>query len=135
MIDAIYARIASLQGIEKQLRLRKELAETAGDNTVADAAQALLEALEAWQTSVSTPARETFQDVLNFHPRIDAFLIDLFQQADRAVLGLTRGQRDRLADLKPQWQAAMASWDALVTEDVAAFNAVAGPALATPAWE
>ena len=46
----------------------------------------------------TTPERETFQDVLNFHPRLDAFLIDVYQQADNAVLGLTRGQRERLRD-------------------------------------
>lgn len=135
MIDDIYTRVASLQSVQKQVELRKLLATEAGDEIVADAAEALRDALSQWQESVTTPDRETFQDVLNFHPRIDAFLIDLYQQADKAVLGLTRGQRERLVDLKPEWQAAMAAWDSLVAEDIAAFNAVAGPAVAAPAWD
>jgi hypothetical protein len=134
MIDAIYTRIASLQSIEKQVRLRKELAEAEDETSVLEAADALLDALETWQKSVTTPDRETFQDVLNFHPRVDAFLIDLFQQADKAVLGLTKGQRDRLADLKPDWQAAMDAWNTLIEKDVKAFNERSGPAVVAPAW-
>jgi hypothetical protein len=29
----------------------------------------------------------------------------------------------------------MAAWESLVAEDIAAFNAVAGPAVAAPAWD
>ena len=135
MIDAIYKRIASLQSIQQQVELRKSLADEAGDEALVEAADALLEALEAWQKSVTTPERETFQDVLNYAPRIDAFLTNVYQQADTAVLGLTRGQLDRLDDLRPQWQAAVQAWDRLVREDVAAFNSLAGPAVSVPAWE
>ncbi|MFT4767742.1 MAG: photosystem II stability/assembly factor-like uncharacterized protein [Glaciecola sp.] len=135
MIDAVYTRVASLQSIQKQVQLRQSLAKEAGDDIVSEAAESLLSALGDWQESVTTPQRETFQDVLNFHPRIDAFLIDVYQQADNAVLGLTRGQRERLDDLRPQWQAAMSAWQELMDEDVAAFNAVAGPAVAAPDWE
>ncbi|MEE4161325.1 MAG: hypothetical protein V2I25_02385 [Woeseiaceae bacterium] len=135
MIDAIYKRIASLQSMTRQVELRKAVAEEADDEALVEAADALLEALETWQKSVTSPERETFQDVLNFAPGIDAFLTNVYQQADAAVLGLTRGQRERLDDLRPQWQAAMDAWDRLMREDVAAFNRVAGPAVATPAWE
>lgn len=135
MIDAVYKRIASLQSITRQVELRKAVAEEADDEALVEAADALLEALETWQKSVTSPERETFQDVLNFAPGIDAFLTNVYQQADAAVLGLTRGQRERLDDLRPQWQAAMDAWDRLMREDVAAFNRVAGPAVATPAWD
>ena len=84
---------------------------------------------------MTTPARETFQDVLNFAPQIDAFLVNVYQQADSAVLGLTSGQRDRLDDLRPAWRAAIQAWDRLVAEDVAAFNNLAGPAVSVPAWD
>ncbi|MEO1202638.1 MAG: hypothetical protein AAFX10_08025, partial [Pseudomonadota bacterium] len=132
MIDALFERIGHLQNIQKQVELRKTVAEAADDTEVAEAATALLEALETWQKSVSTPERETFQDVLNFAPEIDAFLTNVYQAADNAVLGLTRGQTDRLDDLRPVWQEAMDGWDTLMAEDVPAFNAVAGPAVAVP---
>jgi len=135
MLDALYRRVVSLQAVQEQLELRQGLAKKAGDDTVAEAGQALLERLEAWQRAVTTPDRETFQDVINFHPRIDAFLIDFYQQVDRAVLGLTEGQTRRLADLRPQWQEAIDLWDELVKTDIPAFNAMAGPALTVPTWD
>jgi len=135
MINALYQRIGSLQSIQKQVELRKTIAEEADDTAVAEAADALLDALETWQKSITTPERETFQDVLNFAPEIDAFLVNVYQQADAAVLGLTRGQRDRLDDLRPAWQQALDGWDELMSEDLPAFNRVAGPAVAVPGWE
>ena len=134
MIDALYKRIASLQSIQRQVELRKSIADEAGDDALLAAAETLLGALDAWQKSVTTPERETFQDVLNFAPRIDAFLTNVYQQADSAVLGLTRGQRERLDDLRPGWQSAIERWERLMDEDVAAFNGQAGPAVSVPDW-
>jgi len=135
MLNAVYQRIAALQGMQKQLELRKTLAEEADDSDTAQAAEALLAALKEWQESVTTPQRETFQDVLNFAPRIDAFLTNVYQAADSAVLGLTRGQTDRLTDLQAQWDDAMQRWDSLVETEVADFNQQAGPAMLVPTWE
>ena len=126
MIDAIYKSISTLQAVRKQVALRKTLAEEADDAAVSEAAKALLESLDAWQESVSTPQWQTFQDVINFEPQLDTFLMNVYQQADAAVLGLTRGQRDRLDDLRPAWKEALDQWNALVSEDIPAFNEVAG---------
>ena len=112
--------------------LRKTIAEEADETELVEAADSLLEALDSWQKSVSTPERETFQDVLNFAPEIDSFLVNVYQAADSAVLGLTRGQTDRLDDLRPVWQEAIAGWDKLMAEALPAFNRVAGPAVAVP---
>lgn len=134
MLDELYTRIASLQTIQKQVELRKGIAEKADESEVVEAAETFLASLEEWQSSVTTPARETFQDVLNFHPRVDAFLVDLLDQADEAVLGLTDGQRDRLEDLRGPWRDAMDSWDQLIEEAMPAFNQSVGPAVVAPAW-
>jgi photosystem II stability/assembly factor-like uncharacterized protein len=135
MIDGIYQRVGSLLDIRKQVELRKSIAEDAGDAATEDNAGALLEALEEWQHSVSTPQRENGQDVLNFAPKLDAFLINLYQQADAAVLGITQGQRDRFDDLEPEWRDATQRWERLIGEDVDWFSRQAGPAIVVPAWE
>ena len=88
------------------------------------------EGVPAYDELILVAHRDRLRD-----PRIDAFLIDLLEQADRAVLGLNRGHRDRMDDLRPQWEAAIAAWDTLLEDDVAAFNAVAGPAITAPAWD
>jgi len=135
MIDGIYKRVNSLQKIQKQIELRKSLADDAGDDEMVEAAEALLAALKQWQEAVTTPHRGNNQDVLNFASQLDAFLTGLYQQADSAVLGITQGQRDRLADLQPQYEEAMRSWDRLVETDIADFTRRAGPAVIVPAWE
>ena len=135
MIDSIYKRVSSLQNIQKQVELRKSLADDAGDDEMVEAAEALLAALKQWQEAVTTPHRGNNQDVLNFAPQLDAFLTGLYQQADSAVLGITQGQRDRLADLQPQYEEAMRSWDRLVETNIAEFTRRAGPAVIVPTWE
>lgn len=135
MLNKLYRRVASLQGVQKQVNLRRSLADSSNNTAVVVAADALKEKLDEWQRSVTTPDRETFQDVLNFHPKVDTFLIDLYQRADKAVLGLTRGQRERLADLRPDWENAMSTWETLVNEDIPAFNTMAGPAIETPSYD
>jgi hypothetical protein len=127
--------VSSLQAIQKQVELRKTLADDAGDDAMVGSAEALLDALKQWQESVTTPHRGNNQDVLNFAPKLDAFLTGIYQQADAAVLGITQGQRDRLADLEPQWEEAMRDWDMLVETNVAEFTRNAGPAVIVPAWE
>lgn len=135
MLESIYQRLNSLLAIQQQVEVRKSLAEKAGDTAQAEAAGALLDALEAWQKRVSTPERTNNQDVLNFAAQLDAFLANLYGQVDDAVLGVTQGQRDRFADLEPQWRQAMQAWDRLIGEDVSAFIDQAGPAVVVPAWE
>jgi hypothetical protein len=135
MLDGIYKRVNSLLNIRKQVELRKSLAEDAGDDEMAEAAEALLEALKQWQETVTTPHRGNNQDVLNFPAKLDAFLTGVLQQADSAVLGITQGQRDRLADLEPQWAEAMESWETLIENDVAEFTRRAGPAVIVPTWD
>ena len=128
-------RVGSLVGIREQVELRKTLADTAGDAGTVEAADVLLNFLTEWQESVTTPNRGNNQDVLNFAPQLDAFLTGVYQQADAAVLGITQGQRDRLADLQPQWDEAMQNWDAMIEYDVDRFTKSAGPAVIVPDWE
>ena len=136
MVAGIYRRIQTLTAIRRQAELRKEFAEATGDEDAVAAAEALLEALDDWQSSVTTPERKTFQDVLNFAPRIDAFLVDLYQQVDGAVLGLTEGQRARYADLEASWTDGVgAGWDALMAEQITPFIERGGPVLYVPEWE
>ena len=132
MLDAIYRRLAALPDLRSQVEMRRKLAAAAGDSNLAESARALLDDLDAWRDSVSTPEATNTQDVLHFPPKLEAFLANIYGIVDAAVLGLTRGQRDRLADLRPRWQAAMDDWDRLVGERVAGFNDGAGPAILVP---
>ena len=135
MVDGIYKRVGSLVGIREQVELRKTLADAAGDAGTGEAADVLLNFLTEWQESGTTPHFGNNQDVLNFAPQLDAFLTGVYKQADAAVPGITQGQRDRLADLQPQWDEAMQNWDGMIEYDVDSFTKSAGPAVIVPDWE
>ena len=135
MLDAIYKRIASLQKIQQQVELRKSIAAEMDDDELVERSDTLLATLKDWQESVTTPNRGNGQDVLNIEPTLDAFLTILYQEADSAILGVTKGQRDRLNDLEPEWNAAMQRWDAIMRSDVADYSRSAGPAVVVPDWE
>ncbi|MEM9529447.1 MAG: hypothetical protein AAGA23_00870 [Pseudomonadota bacterium] len=134
MLEGLYRRLNTLLAIKQQVELRKTLAERAKDKDQTEAAKALLKSLSDWQNSVSTPQRTNNQDVLNFASKLDAFLANLYGQVDSAVLGVTQGQRDRFADLQPQWREAIAAWDTLIETEVAAYISQAGPAVVVPQW-
>jgi len=132
MLDSIYRRLAALADLRSQVEVRRTVAEAAGDEELAESARALLDDLDAWRDRVSTPDVKAAQDQVGLPPKLEAFLANIYRIIDEAVLGLTRGQRDRLADLRPRWQAAMDDWDRLVGERVAVFNDGTGPAMLVP---
>ena len=132
MLDTTYRRLATLADLRSQVEMRRKLAEAAGDEELAESARALLEDLDAWRDRVSTPGVKAAQDQVGLPPRLEAFLANIYRIIDEAVLGLTSGQRDRLADLRPRWQSAMDDWDRLVGERVAGFNDGAGQAVLVP---
>ena len=134
MIDGLYRRIASLQTVKRQLELRRSVAEETGADREAAVADSLIAVLEEWQTSVSTPARTTNQDVLNFAPKLDAFLTNLYTQVDDAVLGVTDGQERRYRDLQEEWRRATARWNSLMEDRVYPYTETSGPAILVPEW-
>jgi hypothetical protein len=132
MLDSIYRRLAALGVLRSQVEMRRKLAEAAGDEALAESARALLDDLDTWRDRVSSPDVRAAQDQVGLPPKLEAFLANIYRIIDEAVLGLTSGQRDRLADLRPRWEAAIDDWDRLVGERVAEFNDGAGPAMLVP---
>jgi len=132
MLDSIYRRLADLDDLRSQVEMRRKLAEAAGDEVLAESARALLDDLNAWRDRVSSPNVKAAQDQVGLPPKLEAFLANIYWIVDEAVLGLTRGQRDRIADLRPRWEEAIDDWDRLVGERVAELNDGAGPAMRVP---
>lgn len=94
------------------------------DQELKDAAKALKEEMKSWETSVFSPERSNFQDVLNFPDRLVSDISFMLMGVDGAVPPLTKGYADRLADLKVGFETAVAARDMLVGEKLAAFNAL-----------
>ncbi len=135
MVDALYRRVNTALAVKEQLELRKRLATDSGDNAMVAEIESLVAAVDDWQTSVTTPDRTTNQDVLNFAPKLDAFIINLYQQVDGALLGVTDGQEERYRDLREEWNVALDRWSALIEDRIVPYSETAGPAILVPAWQ
>ncbi len=123
MIDELHRSINALRSAKAQAETRKAVVEEHGGGALAEAAEAVAEAVEEWEGSVISTEREFFQDVLNWPDRLASDLQTLYGTVDGATFGLTQGMKDRFADLEPDWRAAMARRDAVVKGPVAEFNA------------
>lgn len=111
MVDAVYRRLAALPALKSKLELHRTKAAAAGAKELTESAQALLNDLNAWRESVSSPEVTNGQDLLQSPPKLEASLASLYGTINEAILGLTQGQRDRLADLRPRWEAAIKAWE------------------------
>jgi photosystem II stability/assembly factor-like uncharacterized protein len=127
MLDTIHRRLAALTDLRSYIEMQRKLAEAAGNEELAESARVLIGDLDAWRDRVSTPDVKAAQDQVGLPPKLEAFLANIYQIIDEAVLGLTSGQRDRLADLRLRWETEIGAWDRLVKERLAEFNTAAGP--------
>ncbi|MEE4208405.1 MAG: hypothetical protein V2I43_03960, partial [Parvularcula sp.] len=123
MIDELHRSITALTSAKEQAAQYKDvLEETDGDQDVIEAAEALTEAVDEWRDSVANFEREGFQDVLNFPDRLSTDLQFLYGDIDEATSGLTKGMRDRFADLRERWEDAMDERDDVIEGPIAAFD-------------
>ncbi|MEM9837711.1 MAG: hypothetical protein AAF830_01010 [Pseudomonadota bacterium] len=123
MIDSLHRSINAMSTAKSQAtQFKTVLEETGGDQSVIDAATALTEAVDEWTESVANFKREGFQDVLNFPDRLSTDLQFLYGNVDGTTTGLTKGMRDRMADLTVRWETAMKERVDVLAGPVAAFE-------------
>jgi len=133
--DAFLARVGALadelyEAVNRERRVRDQIesvlertAGREGADTLRTVGDSLTAALEAWENTVIQPKQETFQDVINFHNKLDAQILHLFGSVDGAEPPVTEGARERLSDLEEAWSGRRGAFDALM-DRVAAFNAL-----------
>ncbi len=123
MIDELHRSIVALDTAKSQASIRKGVLEqVGGDDALIAAADAVIEAVDEWRESVANFDREGFQDVLNFPDRLSTDLQFLYGGVDDATSGMTKGMRDRLADLKARWDEAIAARDAVIAGALAEYD-------------
>ena len=63
----------------------------------------ILESVEEWENKLIQPKQKTFQDVINFPNQLNSELLNLKDRVDQDNPVVTSGVRERLKDLKDQW--------------------------------
>lgn len=136
MLSEFQTSVLALRKVRDQAKLRQELAKTSDKESLAEAAKAVVEAVDGWEKGNIATKREFFQDVLNWPDRLFSELQTIRGTIDGARPKVTQGMQTRLADVRGKFTDAMAARDAIVAGAVADFNAAFAaadePGLAVP---
>jgi len=124
-LTELHDSLRLLRSLAEQAQQRNALLDTDSDAELISAGEAVIEASENWQDSVHTSEWEFFQDVLNWPAKLDFNLQSLlYFSLDNTLPPLTAGLRERSRDLLQAWQTAAAERDAVLSNAVAAYNAL-----------
>ena len=124
MIEEIHESVNQMRSAKKQLKgyeaLLKDNDEARGLQELGDS---LITRIETWETNLIQPDQKTFQDVINFNNRLNAELMYLKGFVDNADPKVTEGSKTRLEDLKQDWTVYRKERDAIVDNEMEAYNA------------
>ena len=103
---------------------------------IGKAGKALAEKITAWEETLVQPRGKTFQDEINFRNQLSDQYLFLEEAIDGTEPPVTDAARQRVRDLETAWAKRKGERDAVVQQDVPAFNALfkdAGlPAIVVP---
>jgi len=82
----------------------------------------LIERIDTWEQNLIQPKQKTFQDVINFNNQLNAEFMELKSYVDAAEPKVTQGAKERLIDLMADWKTYETERDAIVDEEMQAYN-------------
>ncbi len=124
-IEAIHTATLRLRAVRDQVNgWVEQAAQIEGGESVVEAGEALLERMNDVEDSLIQKRTIDGQTVINFPMKLNQFYLYLFSAVDSAEGMVNQGARDRLADLRADWEVQREVLDSLLGEEVEAFEAV-----------
>jgi len=122
-ITDLHDSVTKLRSAKSQLAAHKKLlAEKPAAEKVLVLADTLMAHIDAWEQDLVQPEQKTFQDVINFHNRLNAELMELKDYVDGPHPTVTAGAKTRLADLMAQWRPLAARREAILSTELVAYD-------------
>lgn len=123
MVKEVHESVNSMRNATKQVAYYTNQVEGMdGMEDLLEKGENLQKAVKAWEENLIQPKQKTFQDVINFPNQLNTELLDLRGRMDNAEPTVTKGSKERLADLKAIWENHNAELQRIMNEDVKAFN-------------
>ncbi len=124
-VDTIHVAVSRMRQVRQQVEdLMERTDGRDGADEIRAAGEALTEKIAAWEEQLVQAKQQTFQDVINFPNQLNAQLLFLLETVDASDPPVTSGARRRYVDLAAAWGQRQVDMEALLAEDVAAFNAL-----------
>lgn len=84
--------------------------------------EALIKRVVSWEENLIQSKQKTFQDVINYNNKLNAQMIHLKGYIDAAEPQVTKGAKERWADLQKDWQVYESERKAIVDEEMKGYN-------------
>lgn len=124
-IDEIHTAVNQMISIREQVvGLMTVTEEGPNGGMIATQGKELKKKLTEWIETVIQPEQETFQDVINFPNKLNAQFLYVYGLMNQTNPPITNGAKQRLSDLQDQWKERKRARQAIINNDVAAFNAI-----------
>jgi hypothetical protein len=122
-ITDLHDSVNKLRSAKDQLSAHKKLlAEKPAAKDVIVLADTLITHINAWERELVQPDQKTFQDVINFHNRLNAELMELKDYVDGPHPTVTAGAKARLADLMGEWNPLVVRREAILGAEMMAYD-------------
>ena len=124
-VTDIHVAVTRMKGLQKQLNELVGL--LSGDPAKAEAvksAKSIIEKISTWESKLIQPKSQSYDDVINFVNKLSANIIFVHGEMNNNVPYVTTGAVDRYEELHNEWLVYKNEMDALLKNDVAAFNAL-----------
>ena len=124
MIRDIHESVNQMRSARKQLHGYEGLLKgREGTEDLVKLGDSLVRRIDSWEANLIQPDQKTFQDVINFNNQLNAELMYLKGFIDNADPKVTEGAKSRLQDLKSDWNVYRNERDAIIDNEMKAYNA------------
>jgi predicted RNA-binding protein YlxR (DUF448 family) len=124
-VTDIHTAINSMRKVKKQVEAYNDLMKDASENAaLVDKGKALIKQIETWESNLIETRQKNFQDVINFPSRLNVEFINLKVLADAHDPRITKGLKDRLADLEKEWAGYKAVYENELKKGVEEYNSL-----------
>jgi len=122
-VNEIHQTVLDMREVKTQVEgLLGRIDSLEASETLAEAGEKVVEAVDALEQELVQPKSKTFQDIINFRNKLNMDYMDLMGKVDSTAPPINQGIERRLADLEAAWAEHRAERDRILAEDVAAFN-------------
>jgi photosystem II stability/assembly factor-like uncharacterized protein len=103
-VSEMHKSILAMRKVKKQVELYNEmLKDVKGGQELIDNGKELVKKIDEWEGNVIETRQKNFQDVINFSSKLNVEMMSLKNLADTHDPRVTKGIKDRKADLDKEW--------------------------------
>jgi len=123
MVTNIHKSVNQMRSAKAQLAgYKKLLSENEAAKDLISTGDSLTKRITSWEENLIQAKQKTFQDVINYNNKLNAELLFLRGFVEGVIPKVTQGTRERLQDLKNDWQKYQIERDAIIQTEMNAYN-------------